>query len=133
MRYGNEISGARGEAGENSVCEYLKDKGYTVIKRNYRIKGGEIDIISVKGEYIVFTEVKARKFGALENGASAVNKAKMRRIIKASEAFAAENEKYNDYYRRFDTAYVTVTTEKIPRALDIEYIEGDFTAADLIK
>ena len=69
---GNKVSGVRGQTGEDAVCEYLEDKGYRVAARNFRIRGGEIDIISTKGEYLVFTEVKTRKFGALENGAEAM-------------------------------------------------------------
>lgn len=126
----NNIGNTRGRIGEEAVCGYLEEKGYRIAARNFRIKGGEIDIISVKGEYLVFTEVKTRKFGALENGTEAMTKAKMKRIIKASENFAASDKRYGEYYRRFDTAYVTVTSEDMPRVLDIEYITGDFTAAD---
>ncbi len=124
------VSSIRGRSGEDAVCDYLKEKGYQIAARNYRIRGGEIDIISIKGEYLVFTEVKTRKFGAMENGAGAMNKEKMKRIIKASERFAASDKRYGEYYRRFDTAYVTVTSEDLPRVLEIEYIKGDFTAAD---
>lgn len=124
------VSSIRGRSGEDAVCDYLKENGYQIAARNYRIRGGEIDIISIKGEYLVFTEVKTRKFGAMENGAGAMNKEKMKRIIKASERFAASDKRYGEYYRRFDTAYVTVTSEDMPRVLEIEYIKGDFTAAD---
>lgn len=127
---GNKVSGVRGRTGEDAVCEYLESKGYTITARNFRIKGGEIDIISLKGEYLAFTEVKTRKFGALEKGTEAMTKAKMKRIVKTSEVFAASDKRYGRYYRRFDTAYVTVTSEDIPRVLEIEYIKGDFTAAD---
>ena len=60
-----------------------------------------------------------------------MTKAKMKRIIKTAECFIRENPRYEGYFRRFDTAYVTVTSEKIPRVLDIEYYEGDFTALDI--
>ncbi len=128
---GEAVSSYRGKAGEDYVCEYLKKSRYEIVTRNFRIKGGEIDIIALKGDEIVFCEVKTRKFGAMENGAAAMNKAKMKRIIKAAERFIRENPRYDNYFRRFDTAYVTVTSEKIPSVLDIEYYEGDFTALDL--
>lgn len=128
---GEAVSSYRGKAGEDYVYEYLKKSRYEIVTRNFRIKGGEIDIIALKGDEIVFCEVKTRKFGAMENGAAAMNKAKMKRIIKAAERFIRENPRYDNYFRRFDTAYVTVTSEKIPSVLDIEYYEGDFTALDL--
>ena len=99
--------------------------------RNYRIKGGEIDIISEKDGCIAFTEVKTRKFGALTEGYEAVTKAKMRRIINASEQFIISNPRYKDRKRRFDAAFVTVTTDKLPQILDMEYYKGYFTLADL--
>lgn len=128
---GNNVSAPRGKAGEDAVCEYLKKQGSEIIKRNYRIKGGEIDIISEKDGCIAFTEVKTRKFGALIEGYEAVTKAKMRRIINASEQFIISNPRYKDRKRRFDAAFVTVTTDKLPQILDMEYYKGYFTLADL--
>ena len=46
-----------GRLGEERVCAYLTERGYSVISRNFRIKGGEIDIIAENGDYIVFVEV----------------------------------------------------------------------------
>ena len=46
--------------GESAVCRYLMQQGYTIRKRNYRIRGGEIDIIAQKGEILAFVEVKTR-------------------------------------------------------------------------
>ncbi len=128
---GNKISAPRGKAGEDAACVYLEDHGYKIIDRNYRTKGGEIDIIAEKGEDLVFCEVKARKFGALDKGEGAMTKAKLKRIIAASERFTMENPNYDNYFKRFDTAYVTLTSEEYPRALDIEYFEGDFSALDI--
>lgn len=123
-----EAAEARGRAGENAVCEYLEENGARILKRNFRIKHGEIDIISTDGEFIIFTEVKTRKYGAYEDGTGAMTKVKMKRIIAASERFVELNPEYEGLYRRFDTAYVTVTTEKYPRILDIEYYKSGFTA-----
>lgn len=128
---GNKISAPRGKAGEDAVCEYLKDRDCEIIARNYRVKGGEIDIIAQKDGEIIFCEVKARKFGALDGGAGAMTKEKMKRIIMTAESFIAANPQYDDCFRRFDTAYVTLTSEKFPRVLDMEYFEGDFTALDI--
>ena len=42
-----------GKLGEESVCVYLTERGYRIAARNYRIKGGEIDIIAENGDYIL--------------------------------------------------------------------------------
>ena len=41
-----------GKLGEESVCTYLTERGYNIAARNYRIKGGEIDIVAENGDYI---------------------------------------------------------------------------------
>ena len=127
---GNEISAARGKAGEDAVCAYLEEKGYKILARNYRKKGGEIDIIAQEADTAVFVEVKTRKYGAMDSGTGAMTKAKMRRIIATSEQYMREHKEL-DLYCRFDTAYVTVTPEKYPRVLDIEYYKADFNAMSL--
>lgn len=127
---GNKASAPRGKAGEDAVCDYLEEKGCTILARNYRKKCGEIDIIAIDGDTAVFVEVKTRKYGAMESGTVAMTKAKMRRIIATSEEYMYEHKEL-DLYRRFDTAYVTVTTEKYPRVLDIEYYKADFNAMSL--
>lgn len=126
-----EVADLRGKAGEQAVFELLEEKGCKTVARNYRVKGGEIDIIAIDGEFIIFVEVKTRKFNAFDDGTAAMTKAKMKRIISASERFVYDNPKYREYYRRFDTAYVTVTTDKYPQVLDIEYYKADFTAMNL--
>ena len=49
-----------GNYGEKLACDFLKRNGYKILERNYRIRGGEIDIVARDGEYLVFVEVKAR-------------------------------------------------------------------------
>jgi putative endonuclease len=51
---------SRGNKGEDLACQYLKKQGYQILERNFRIRGGEIDIIAQDGEYLVFVEVKTR-------------------------------------------------------------------------
>lgn len=49
-----------GKLGENLACEYLKDKGYFIIERNFRKPWGELDIVAKdKDKALVFVEVKA--------------------------------------------------------------------------
>ncbi len=49
-----------GEVCENLACTYLGERGYKIIKRHYRYKKGEIDIIAQKKYVLVFVEVKGR-------------------------------------------------------------------------
>ena len=49
-----------GKLGETIACKYLRAKGYKIIEQNFRIRGGEIDIICAKAGTLVFVEVKTR-------------------------------------------------------------------------
>lgn len=51
---------ALGKFGEDLACEYLKNQGYKIIDRNFRIRGGEIDIIAIDNNTTVYIEVKTR-------------------------------------------------------------------------
>lgn len=109
---------SKGTLGENIVCDYLQNKGYEIIKRNYRIKTGEIDIIAKKGSRISFVEVKTRKDDKFGRGADAVNYYKRQKIIRTAQAFLL---KYNDYEEiSFDVCEV-YTEKRI-----INYIESAF-------
>ena len=71
--------------GEEEAERYLvRHKGMTCLERRYRTKSGEIDLILLDGETVVFTEVKTRKTGERGSGLSAVNITKQKRILNAA-------------------------------------------------
>lgn len=49
-----------GNKGEDIACWYLKKQGYKILERNFRIRGGEIDIVAKDKDFLVFVEVKTR-------------------------------------------------------------------------
>lgn len=106
-----------GKLGEDSVCSYLIERGYTIIARNYRIKGGEIDIIAENGDYIAFVEVKSRKPDSMVTGFEAVNKRKRGLIIRTAADYCCKHP--NMLQPRFDVAQVIIAEEKV---LSIDYI-----------
>lgn len=110
-----------GKLGEDAVCAYLIQKGYSITARNYCIRGGELDIIAENGEYIVFVEVKARKPHSMVSGIEAVTDAKKRRIITTAAAYSYKNPLVKQ--PRFDIAEVTLCGGL---AKNIEYYENAF-------
>lgn len=110
-----------GKLGEERVCAFLAEKGYRIIARNYRIKGGEIDIIAENGFYIAFVEVKTRKFNSIATGFDAVTKRKKGLIIKTAADYCMKHP--NMLQPRFDVAEVTAASERI---VGIDYVENAF-------
>jgi putative endonuclease len=126
----NNVEKIRGEFGETAVCDFLAGKGYEIVARNYRIRRGEIDIITVKnfGELprIIFTEVKTRKFGSISDGIDSITREKRRRIVRTARHFLSVNPQFADMNAQFDAARVVVTTDEFPRLIEIDYYEDAF-------
>ena len=110
-----------GKLGEEKVCEYLTGQGYRIVQRNFRIKGGEIDIIVENGFYIAFVEVKTRKPDSAVTGFEAVTKRKKGLIIRAAAEYCIRHP--NEFQPRLDMAQVIADNGRILR---IDYIENAF-------
>ena len=121
MRTDKQIKGA---LGEDAVCAELERRGHRILARNYRRRSGEIDIISETGEYIVFTEVKARKAGSMVSGLEAVDFAKKKKIIMTADSYLTENP--CDLYVRYDIAEVRLTKGAVPQVTRVDIYEGAF-------
>lgn len=76
-----------GIIGEKVACDYLKNKGYTIIERNFRCKMGEIDIIAWKNDEIIFIEVKTRSSNYFGKPAESVTERKRKHIYKAAKYY----------------------------------------------
>ena len=85
---------------EAEAC-LTKEHGMTCLERRYRTRAGEIDLILLDGDTVVFTEVKTRKTGEPGNGLSAVNTAKQKRIVNAALLYLARKG-WTDRPVRFD-------------------------------
>ena len=110
-----------GRLGEDIVCRYLESRGCRIVKRNYRIRGGEIDIIAEDDSHIIFTEVKTRRVDSMVSGLEAITKSKQRLVIRAAERYLSDNKP--DLQPRFDAAEVTVSDG---RAVKLKYLKNAY-------
>ncbi len=92
---------------EDVSCEYLKEKGYKILKRNYQKRSGEIDIIAMKDDIISFVEVKYRKNSYLYTPAEAVTILKQNKIIQTAQSYIFDNNFGCNYNYRFDIIEIT--------------------------
>jgi len=86
-----------GNQGENQAVKLLAEKGYNMLKRNYRVHNvGEIDIIAEKDNDIHIIEVRARlNLGSYPDSVESVAGAKMNKVIRTAEHFVMENRLYD--------------------------------------
>ncbi|MFP4376649.1 MAG: YraN family protein [Spirochaetales bacterium] len=101
-----ESTTSRGKRGEQTACDFLLQRGYEIVARNFRQKCGEIDIIGVQGERIVFVEVKAwSRYSIAELGES-ITREKRRRIVAASQLFLVSRPELASLQPQFDVVFV---------------------------
>ena len=78
-----------GDKGEQAAADWLTARGHEIVARNWRTRYCEIDIVSVKGEVLYFTEVKYRKNDDFGDGLAAITAKKQRQMRFAAELFLA--------------------------------------------
>jgi putative endonuclease len=113
-----------GNQGENLAADYLKSKGYNIIKRNFYSKYGEIDIIATNKIYIIFVEVKLRDKNSMVSAVESVCKNKQSKIIKTAVKFL-ESDEY-ELQPRFDVIALTKDYDRIY----IEHLQNAFDAGE---
>ena len=108
-----------GKTGEDAAAAFLEEKGYQIVERNYRYRRGEVDIIALDGENLVFIEVKswsALGIDALEHG---LDIKKQRRIIETAKHFLFFYRKLKYMTVRFDVVFIA--------PVGITHLESAFT------
>ena len=106
--YKNQILG---QIGENLAMNYLLKKQYEIIGKNFRCKSGEIDVIAIKGEYLVFIEVKTRSNARYGIPSEAVTKQKRKHIYKTAKYYLYINHIEHSFVR-FDVIEIYVVKNK---------------------
>jgi putative endonuclease len=96
-----------GKTGEDLACRELERRGYAIVARRYRRRGGELDIIAKDGPTLVFVEVKAREGSACGAPAEAVTPPKQRRIARLALDYLARH-RLLDAPCRFDVVSIHV-------------------------
>lgn len=112
-----------GRQGEQVAADFLREKGYRIIARNWRFKHKEVDIVAFDGDYLVVIEVRTRTSSNWEHPRESITPGKIRFLVHATEEFVMQHKIDNKI--RFDV----VTCMPIDETKwDIDHIEGAFTA-----
>jgi putative endonuclease len=87
----------RGRGAETLACWYLRLKGWRILARRARVRGGEVDIVARRGRTLAFVEVKAR--ATEEAAAFALDEWRLRRVVVAAERLAPRYMRDGDHVR----------------------------------
>ena len=96
----------KGNQGENLAAEFLREKGFEVVARNYRFKRSEIDLIVKRENWLIFIEVKTRSSIDFGQPEEFVDDFKAYNIFQAAEEYIFTNDWHG--HVRFDVVSVTM-------------------------
>ncbi len=102
----SSISGADAE---QAAAHHLQQQGLTLIDRNYRFKGGEIDLILLQRQLLIFVEVRLRNNRHYGSGADSVTRSKQQRIANTARHYLQNHPRYQEHEIRFDVVAATAT------------------------
>ena len=90
MRSWTSISDSEyGRRAETLACWWLRLRGYSIVARNVRVLGREVDVVARRGRTLVVCEVKARRRGTRGRPEEMVGEAQRRRLLQAAEVLLA--------------------------------------------
>lgn len=91
-----------GDGFEERAALWLRESGLRLLARNYRCRGGEIDIVALDGECLVFLEVRRRSNPRFAGAAASVDRRKQQRILRAAQLFLQRHPQWSALPCRFD-------------------------------
>ena len=109
-----------GKKGEQLAVNFLIEKGYTIVKRNYRFDKAEVDIIARIKDILAIIEVKTRSTTDFGNPQDFVKPKQIKRLVKAVDEYVTVNEL--DVEVRFDVVAIV----KNGSNYNIEHLENAF-------
>ena len=119
----------QGEYTESLACQYLEEKGFKLLKRNFNCRFGEIDLIMQDNDNLVFVEVRYRRSTNFGSGAESITTSKQSKLIKTASAYLQQHAKLNKLPSRFDVVSISgfIETDNISN-IDFDWIENAFGA-----
>ena len=110
------------EAGRQAQAQaenYLQQRGFSTVNRNYAWKTGEIDLIMEKGDLLVFVEVRLRRNSEYGSGADSVTLPKQSKIINTAKRYLQTTGHQWESYR-FDVVSIGKQIDWIPGAFTLD-------------
>ncbi|HOA71238.1 MAG TPA: YraN family protein [Bacillota bacterium] len=109
---------------ETEVCDYLLQRDYRILYRNYRCGYGEIDIVAGHGTTLVFVEVRYRRRGSLVTPQESVSKSKIHKLRLAIRDFLYKHSSIARDYHGIRVDLVCASRKHDLQPLEFSIIQG---------
>ena len=107
---------------ENAAAAHLQSQGAQILLRNYRCRGGELDIVARLGQdELIIAEVRTRSSDAYGGAAASVDAGKRRRLIRAANRMLQERRDLAKLRVRFDVVVVSEPSSDCPQIIWIKH------------
>ena len=102
----------KGRTAEDVAVDFIKKKGFKIIARNFRTRLGEIDIIALDRDILVFMEVRSVSSLNFGHPEESITSRKQQKIVQTAQIFLKNNKRFANHLYRFDFVGVTWTDKK---------------------
>lgn len=117
-----------GRRAEERAERFLIAQGLATIARNHRFARGEIDLVMLEGDSLVFVEVRHRGSDSFGSAAESVYVVKQRRLIATAQHFLQSHQQHAQRNCRFDVVIVSLPAAATDADAGIEWIRDAFQA-----
>jgi putative endonuclease len=115
-----------GAEAEELACQHLQDQGLSLLKRNFRTKRGEIDLIMQDKSCVVFVEVRFRRSSRFGSAEESINSGKCRRLNAAAMAYLQQSNQGENAQARFDAVAISPNSRQ-PGNFAINWLQNILT------
>ncbi|HEX5276346.1 MAG TPA: YraN family protein [Fluviicoccus sp.] len=113
-----------GAAAEDAALQFLTNRGFRPVSRNFRSPRGEVDLVMTRDDLLVFVEVRYRSRGDFGGAIASVTAGKQQKIIATARYFLHHRPRFSGHAVRFDVIALTGS----PGHWDIQWIPAAFLA-----
>ena len=115
-----------GRRAEAQALAHLEAHGLKLLERNYRCRGGEIDLVMLEGQTLVLVEVRSRASAAFGGAAASVGARKQRRLILAAKRLLLTRPAYRTLPARFDVVAFDAESAAAGSPARVDWIRDAF-------
>ncbi len=113
----------RGQAAEDRALGFLQQQGLKLLARNFLVRGGELDLVMLEREELVFVEVRARKSAQFGDALASITASKRARVVLAAQHYLQQHPAHARRSCRFDV--VGLTGNEAPVWLRQAFLPGE--------